>query len=166
MLKQQLQEKADQWAMLGAPAVVERFVARNGQEFVGRAKPKGYRLGTIKQCYSNATHLVLNRKGLRYVEGYVIRGDLPIPIHHAWAIDADDQVIDVTLRGADDRCHYCGVVIPIEEVKAEIAKNGVYSVMDTGWGLNVDWMFRRDPGLKAEIDAAAAMKIDFFRRTA
>lgn len=55
-----------------------------------------------KQCFYNAqfVSMVASSKGLsermKYVEGYVVKSNLPIPVHHAW-VELDGKVIDLTL---------------------------------------------------------------------
>lgn len=152
-LKSYLTETTKGWAMLGHPAVSERFVLRNGQVFEGRKRPKGYRRGTPKECFSNSARLVQKDLfGLRYVEGYVISKDLPIPILHAWAIDAEDRVIDVTIK-EPEKHEYMGVVVSGTELWRELCRLKHFGLIDTGMGLNVRWMFERDPELKAEVEA-------------
>jgi len=151
-LRAYLQQMADNWAKLGAPALMERFVLRNGDEFEGRKLPKGYRLGTPKECFYNAAMLVLDKPGLRYVEGYVWREGLPLAIHHAWVIDAKGRVIDNTLRDPE-RCQYMGVGYIRAELWNELQKNQYYGLLDSGMGLNADLMFRIDPDLKDMVEA-------------
>ncbi len=58
----------------------------------------------IKQCFANAQKLVMDSQyvvgrehKLYYVEGYVVRIGLGIPIQHGWAV-LNGKVIDVTMR--------------------------------------------------------------------
>jgi hypothetical protein len=146
-LRAYLQQMADNWAQLGAPALMERFILRNGDEYEGRPLPKGYKLGTPKECYCNAATLVFQRPGLRYVEGYVWREGLPLAIQHAWCIDAKGRVIDNTLQDTE-RCQYMGIGVIRAELWEELQKTGYYGLLDTGMGLNTNWMFRIDPDLK------------------
>lgn len=159
-----LTEVRDGWATVCAPAIGERFVLRNGKEFVGRKKPKRFKQGQPKNCFQNTTHLVTDDIGLRYVEGYVTRDDLPIPILHAWAIDAKNRVIDITLK-EPEKYHYMGVVVTRKELYKELHRNKVYGLFDHGLGMNVDWMFRRDPGLKDEIEPLMIVRRGKFRDT-
>lgn len=152
-LRDYLTQTSDNWASIGIPALMERFVLRNGREFKGRPLPRSYKRGTPKECFSNAIHLVHETAPrLTYVEGYVLRENLPILIHHAWAIDSRNRVVDVTLENADATCAYMGVVIPWNEVWRVVKRTKVYGVFDTGRGLNAEWMFERDPPLKALIE--------------
>jgi len=154
-LHQQLKATAEQWAMLGAPALCERFVLRNGKEFDGAKRPKKYRRREMKQCFMNTTHLVSENGDLRYVEGFAMAKDFPFVFLHAWAIDANDQVIDVTLRNPENYL-YMGVVLTRLELHKELRKLEVYGLMDQGMGLNAEWMFRVDKELQAEVEAVMA----------
>lgn len=61
-----------------------------GSDFgFGARLPVGLRLGRPKECYKNATHMMLNRDDVFYAEGYGINlVDAPVPIEHAWVVDA------------------------------------------------------------------------------
>lgn len=156
-LREYLQTMADSWGVLGHPAVMERFVLRNGTEFEGRDLPKGFRRGKAKACFENSINLVVRKRDLRYVEGYVMHNVIPIPIHHAWAVDADNRVIDVTIQQPAE-CQYMGVVMSRQECWTEVSRNDVYGVLDTGLGANVRFMFERDPELKAEVETIASKR--------
>jgi hypothetical protein len=132
--------------------VLERFILRNGDEYKGRKLPKGYRRGTPKECYANAARLVGEKPGLRYVEGFVWRDSLPLAIQHAWCIDAKGRVIDVTL-GDPEKCQYMGIAVIRAELWDELRKTGYFGLLDSGLGLNTEWMFKIDPGLKAVVEA-------------
>lgn len=63
----------------------------------------------MKECFHNAQILVLAEDhigsenlnhGIRYYEGYFIREDLPIPIHHGW-IAINGKIVDLTIRQTD-----------------------------------------------------------------
>jgi hypothetical protein len=49
-------------------------------------------------CFHNSGQLALMRKDMTYVEGFVWRGVLPFPIHHAWNVTPEGLVVDSTLR--------------------------------------------------------------------
>ena len=109
-----LTNQAEQWAMLGAPALCERFIARNGQCFEGRKLPKGFRRGTPKACFQNAT-LLADRQRACDVEGYAMNPDLPFPFLHAWCINVAGQVVDVTLK-EPEKYQYVGIVLTRKEL--------------------------------------------------
>lgn len=131
---------------IGYPAIIERFVLRNGTTFVDAVRPK--KMGQIKQCFKNASHMALGDDSLTYHEGFMKRPDLPIFIHHAWVVDRQGTAIDPTLRDVKD-VTYTGVPIDTDSLMKQLMMNRVYGVLDTGT-LNIDYMFGRDPGL-AEI---------------
>lgn len=85
----------------------------NAQEFQwpGKLLP-GFARKTPQACFSNSQELVLQRDGLRYVEGDAWMDGCLFPIHHAWVINTDDLVIDTTWTDRR-RAHrvYRGVVV-------------------------------------------------------
>ena len=71
------------------------FILEHGRFFGADAKSfKGRRM-TPKECFCNATKVVLRDPSMTYVEGYVMT---IIPIHHAWCMRPDGKVFDPTLR--------------------------------------------------------------------
>ncbi len=95
----------------------------------------GRRRYEIQKCFYNAQTLALmESQELDYAEGYAIRYDSPIPIHHAWAV-LNGKPIDVTLRplGEKTTCDpqklierasrnmqenaYWGVIVPADDVR-------------------------------------------------
>lgn len=50
-----------------------------------------------KECFSNAVELALKNDFL-YCEGIAVSSDLMFPIHHAWCVDTEGEVIDPTWR--------------------------------------------------------------------
>jgi hypothetical protein len=65
-------------------------------EWPGKLLP-GFARKTPQACFSNSQELVLQRDGLRYVEGTAWQHGSPLGlIHHGWVINDDDQVIDTT----------------------------------------------------------------------
>lgn len=136
-------------ASINHPAIMERFVLRNGTRYEPRRKPAGFRLGPIKECFKNSAKLALSR-GLDYVEGFAHSGLISLPIYHAWCVDADGGIVDVTWRTPGES--YIGVVIPRQDLERELVRTRVYGVLDPGM-INVDYIFERDPGLRDEIEA-------------
>jgi hypothetical protein len=128
-----------------ASASIEAFVLRNAQVARdGQPRPKGVRKGRPKQCFYNATNLVLGCPGLVYVEGYYACKTLGIPLLHAWAVDAAGNIIDPT--PADPSIYsYLGVRFPRRLLADELLKNRVYGLLDTGLP-NRDLMQRYEAG--------------------
>lgn len=151
MLREALEQQAAILRRIGQPALMERFVLRRGQHYTGRARPKGTRRGTPKECFRNATLLVLRSPtSVAYCEGYVFRPELPLPIHHAWGV-RDGHVIDTTLTDPQ-ACEYIGVLMPLDVLRSELSRNGVYGLLDTGRGLNVAVVRQLDPELWSMVE--------------
>jgi hypothetical protein len=72
-------------------------VRRHGQFYTPQPLPKKYKMGKIKECYSNAYRLS-QKHGLQYVEGLAFPDFMNIPIEHAWCVDSDGNVIDNTWK--------------------------------------------------------------------
>jgi len=109
------------------------FVLRHGAFCRAQPLPRGYRHGAVKQCFGNAFKLTLRSQGLRYVEGYAVPVESAVLLHHAWCVDRDDRVIDVTWRRVG--IGYFGVVFSLDVVARSIASggNGVLDDWPNGW---------------------------------
>ncbi len=61
-------------------------------------KERGVDPGDLKDCFMNAARaVVMDFVDLTYVEGFAISGgSLRLPVHHAWLVTDDGQVIDPT----------------------------------------------------------------------
>ena len=96
-------------AEIGDPRA--RLVLDYGQEFQWSDLPEGEECGQAKNCYGTASMRLLSAfadtDGLRYFEGYCETGDIGIAFDHAWLVDAEGTVLELTLRHEDDRCGYC-----------------------------------------------------------
>lgn len=121
----------------------EDFVLANGKQYrVNYDTLNRFGVGTPKECYKNSTDYVLNHlsQGLTYVEGYV---SCVIPILHAWVVDADGEIADLTLSVADRKeqyypCDYYGVEVPTPTLMALLNYTGKYGLIDSwqaGWPL-------------------------------
>ncbi|NTJ45372.1 hypothetical protein G6L28_22665 [Agrobacterium larrymoorei] len=76
--------------------------------------PDWFTRGPGKQAFDNATQVLVSRvaagdTGIRYAEGYAMDAELPIPVQHAWLVDADNKVIDPTWRDTTDNLYF-GIV--------------------------------------------------------
>jgi hypothetical protein len=153
-----LRREVAQWAPLAHHALLQRYLLARGTECIAQALPKKYGRGQKRECFRNAIRLAKrNPNTLRYVEGYALGSALPILIHHAWVIDAEDRVIDVTWD-EPETCHYFGRVFTVAEWKRETDRTGTMSMLD-GVGLNHVLMFEDVPGLEDEIRALRAAKV-------
>jgi len=157
MLKEYLSEEVERWAFIGHPALLQRFVLRNGFEF--KPVKRIGRRGTPKQCFMNATKAVLKHvrayhqlEGWQYVEGYAIHRERPLlAFHHAWVTTGNYSAMDVTLEDAADYEYY-GVAFDRRSLVRELDKQDHYGLLDTGLGLNWRLMFKRDPDLKGIVE--------------
>lgn len=114
-----------------------QFVLDHGKEYTGRRLPSDYRQRTPKECFKNAAELALET-GLTYVEGFLFRF---VPIHHAWCIDENGNVIDPTVMDPQD-CEYLGVPYDLDFVLDFITKAGYYGIMFNAAGGD---MFDKSP---------------------
>ena len=112
---------------------VEDYVLKNGQAFATpNGLPKGVRERALGMCYMNAYQLVDARSDLTYVEGFAtFRG---VPMGHAWAVDAKNNVVDPTWAGkknhkVDANTQYFGVKMKIDDVRKTIFARGKYGVL-------------------------------------
>jgi len=99
---------------------IEALILEIGQSWYPQALPSGVKRGTPKQCSRNARLLASRRtKTLRYCEGFALGPDSPLPVPHAWTVNASDGVVDPTWD-APERSAYYGVVIPIPVLRTMI----------------------------------------------
>jgi hypothetical protein len=95
--------RLSRWASLDKASPEEKAVLAHGQPFVGIARPKGYRLRAIKQCFVNAGDLALRGLGT-YVEGFAIDPKTGALVHHAWLSLDGTNAVDVTWRTPANEC--------------------------------------------------------------
>lgn len=112
----------------------------------------------IKQCFSNSQRVVLDQifnptpddVRILYAEGYVIRRNLGIPIHHGW-LDVNGAVVDLTLRkagrtgpllsvGTFDDADYFGATFPLSEVRNYALATQTYGSMLDDWKRGFPYM--------------------------
>lgn len=145
-LKDKLQTYVDSWVQLGAPALLERFVLRNGREYIA-APFHGERM-PAKECFRNALLYRPTNLELLYVEGFALAPRLPMPIHHAWTVDPKtSKVIDPTWK-EPEACQYLGVPFNRREAWKIAEENGYYGLFAPSEMLNLTLLFARDPELK------------------
>lgn len=109
MLRENLTDLRDNFKMLGGNAawLLYDFVLRYGKPYLAATLPKRYVRRMPKACFYNARTLVLRAKGLEYCEGYALRPNLGLPMHHAWAVKGE-TVIDPTWS-EPETCEYLGI---------------------------------------------------------
>lgn len=125
------------------------FVLQEGTWYDAPTEPHGYPQGAPRMCFGNAIDAAVLH-GLRYVEGYAASAVVPdMPIHHAWNLDPDGQLVDVTWGAWDGtgRCvvpvgaAYLGVEFSVERAD-EATWDGDASVLDD---FRRDWPLFRVP---------------------
>jgi len=113
-LLEMIMQKNEGLTLMGSRDLIGELVADRGQDFTPISRPAHIAQGEAKNCFQNATDLSLDSKdNLRYVEGVACSENIPFPIHHAWVIDENDNVIDPTWNKPES-CLYRGVVIERE----------------------------------------------------
>jgi hypothetical protein len=144
IIRDMLAEQIANWECLGHPALLERFVLRNGKVFAPRKRIGRKR--KAKECFSNATKVVMGGTGT-YVEGFTIRTTFPFPLLHAWVTVDGSDAMDPTLNA--DEFEYFGVVFDRKILCREIMRSKMYGLLDTGLGNNTRLIFEIDPELEA-----------------
>lgn len=147
-MRVRIEKEIRMYQLIKAPALMPRFVLRNGSGAVGVPLPSGFPRAVPKACYQNATRLALN-EGLDYWEGYVWTPGFPLVIQHAWNTDAAGALIDVTLQEPQEYL-YWGVHFPVDILRRELLKNEYYGLLEDACGMiNVDLYREIDPDLMA-----------------
>jgi hypothetical protein len=146
MIREALENQIAVYEKIGYPALLERFVLRNGKEM-----PSMPRIGEKmqdKECFRNAQwFLDSGGKGL-YTEGYAIRPSLEMLIPHAW-VAIDGKAMDPTWSNAhEEGCEYFGVTFTAKEALKVRRKTRWYGLLDIG-GYNTELIYKMDPELEA-----------------
>ena len=152
--------QTDNWEKLGHPAMMERFLIRNADVVWVGAECKVER-GTPKECFRNATIIAAPSPYLVYCEGYGIKPEFGMLMHHAWLWDTRRDVLIDTTWGETSDTAYIGVSVDTQTLCRELANNQHYGVLDSGFGLNMEFMLKRDPDL---IESVPDSLIDRVRR--
>ena len=114
----------------------EELVLAEGRNWEPQPLPKDAEpwRGEPQECYSNAAKAVLGMSGLfahpdwRYVEGYALAKDIPFPVAHAWAVDQDDRVIELTWPDAG--LEYRGIEFDHDRLRGILLKREMFGVLD------------------------------------
>ena len=108
--------------------------------------------GEPKQCYKNAADAVLGMDGkqplpdARYVEGYVhVAGLEGLPIAHAWVVDKEGTVLELTLN--EPGTEYVGIEVPNDLLAETLLRRGSYGVFDD-WQAGFPFLERGMPPLE------------------
>jgi hypothetical protein len=148
-LRADLRAESDNWARLGhpGPRLMLETVLHAGVDCIAQPLPYRYKRGWPKMCFANAAKLARRARGkLTYVEGYALRPDISLPMHHAWTIDSKGRVVDPTWETPED-CTYVGVPIPIATYNDLVRRGKSASAFD-GWrGLRIEFLLKLNPAL-------------------
>jgi hypothetical protein len=91
---------------------IEDFLEQHGQFWKVKSRPKQVPLGTIKMCFNNAFHQIVNDDRYYYAEGYAMG---IIPVNHAWIVDREDNKA-IELTWPEPGVAYHGVIFDSEYV--------------------------------------------------
>jgi hypothetical protein len=147
--------------MPNAEFIFDEWLLEHGETFGPVIKrPKGVRLGKMKECYSNSAKALLfylvDDTEWFYTEGVVFRKDLPIQLDHAWLSNRKGEVLDLTLRDQDGEDQYFGIPFTREYAIQKIMDHKYYGLFSNGMMYNRDVMDTVDEGRawkKGERDA-------------
>ena len=103
-----------------------QWVLQHGRVWHEHAPEADWPTGEPRQCFYNSLFIGVYRLGLTYVEGYHGSGTMVFP--HAWNIDAQGRVVDLTpRRGAGT---YFGVALSTPFVIETVNARGMTGVLD------------------------------------
>jgi len=160
-LKDRLACESAAWRQIKAPPgawCFQEFLLRVGTAGIAQPLPPAYSRMMPNACFQNIAGLVRGSRHLRYCEGFALQQGFWLPIHHAWAIDTEDRVIDPTLV-EPERYEFLGFPVSLA-VRRKIVTRNSQSVFDTGHGMNFDFMMQHCPALLELVDEAHRSVID------
>jgi hypothetical protein len=100
----------------------------HGRYFTPAERPKDVPKMESKECYKNASLLVLRRPDLTYVEGFATIPTMTgLPFAHAWAVDDKGTVIDPTWETPGTS--YFGIPFATDYLQETLLKNKVYGML-------------------------------------
>lgn len=90
------------------------YMLRHGKFYAGRVLPDAYAhfFGESNECFSNSISAALADSSLRYVEGIYSTGHTWYT-PHAWCIDPDDNVVELTFPTIDREQFHNHLGMPI-----------------------------------------------------
>lgn len=122
------------------------FILKHGTKMEGAEPSLPQR--EIKQCFKNSTDFVAENMSRpkanqpRYYEGFVVKPDLPILIHHAWNMDTYGRVLDLTLRGCEN-AEYFGIHIDNDTLLRRTVEQEYYGIFSNGVMYEFDFIKER-----------------------
>lgn len=127
---------ANPQAVLGLPSNLRqdprKYIAAHGQEFNAQPLPADVEPGTPKECYRNASMLVMSRSDLTYAEGFAETHKLPgLAFLHAWAVDRSGNVVDPTWP-EPAKAKYFGVKYDRIKYLKALYKQKLFGVLGAG----------------------------------
>jgi len=108
---------------------MEHTILVNGCYFQGRDLPSKYHLGIPKLCYGNSIDALERYQKLHYVEGYA---QAIIPIQHAWNLDKQGKIVELTLAEHQLRpltgLEYFGIAFKTPYIQAEMKRRKLAAI--------------------------------------
>jgi hypothetical protein len=83
------------------------FVEKHGAAFIPAPRPRHVRKQPFGECFRNSANFVEENPGYIYVEGFAMM-ELGVVTQHAWCIDDEGIVLDVTWENPE-HCQYYGI---------------------------------------------------------
>lgn len=109
-----IEQHANALDRMGHGRSIYSELLKHGREFTAQPLPEDIERGTPRECFQNCLNIA-DGDTLIYCEGYALRPDLGILIHHAWCIDGDEMVVDPTWDDPET-CLYFGIDFQIQWV--------------------------------------------------
>jgi hypothetical protein len=108
------------------------LVLLRGATWLGSPLPARVRRGPANACFANAARLALTAGGFLYVEGWAVPAGVPVPLEHAWCVDASTgEVADPTWKRAGTA--YAGVALSAETLAEALGRTQTYGVLANDW---------------------------------
>jgi hypothetical protein len=108
-IESMLRSEAEAWERVGVPREknLHRAILEHGQAYeLDREASAQQPNGKLQECFKNAA-LAAYDSDLTYVEGFAHRSGGVLMAHHAWVINTDGKVLEVTWRDGGNECGYC-----------------------------------------------------------
>lgn len=107
----------------------DALILHNGKEFKKVDSESFHHRdhGPQKQCFMNAGKAALNGEGT-YVEGYITLNG--VPIQHAWIINDNEKVKDLTLKNKAGVGTYFGIPFKTTFLAKTVSRTGTWGLLD------------------------------------